>query len=427
MFYDTYVNRTFLATCLAPPLVMESAVQQVSSDTPEQFRASVREWLAANIDRGAQLSFTDEDRKRITAAAYDAGLLHVTWPTEYGGRGLPSEYQTVFNEEAAALGWALINSSVTVGICAATILDYGTEEQMKRHVPPMLRGDEYWTQLLSEPGAGSDLGGITTRAIRDGDHFVLNGQKVWTSAAANADFAAALARTDSSVPKYKGMSMVIVDMTADGVDVRPLRQMTGDSEFSEVFLDDVRVPVENLLGDYNRGWAVLNGMLLHERIAISAGTAGEGLFPEAFDDLLDLARKRGVHTDCSVRSRLADIYIAEQLLDFMGRRMRAAAEAGFELGPVGSIGKVGTARYARACAEAAVHIGGPDVLAHEPDDTDVQRWVRDVLWFPMTGIAGGTTEVQKNTIAERLLGMPREPHANKDQPFNQTATNSDGA
>src|SRR5262249_38866020 len=158
----------------------------------------------------------------------------------------------------------------------------------------------------------------------------------------------------------------------------------------------------------NGGWGVLNAMLLHERIAISAGTTGEGLFPESFDDLLELARKRGVHTDSTVRARLADVYIEEKLLDFMGRRMRAAAEAGFDLGPVGSIGKVGTARYARACAEAAVHIGGPDVLAHEPGDTESQRWVRDLLWFPMTGIAGGTTEIQKNTIAERLLGLPRE-------------------
>jgi alkylation response protein AidB-like acyl-CoA dehydrogenase len=402
----------------------QSGEAQIPS--PAEFRATVREWLSANVDPASQPSYTDEDRKRTTSAAYDAGLLHVTWPVAYGGRGLPSEYQTSFNEEAANYWWALINSSVTVGICAATILDSGTEEQKQRHIRAMLRGDESWTQLLSEPGAGSDLGGINTRAIRDDDHFVINGQKVWTSAAASADYAAALVRTDSSVPKYQGLSMVIIDMTCDGVDVRPLRQMTGDAEFNEVFLDDVRVPVTNLLGEYNGGWSVLNGMLLHERIAISAGTAGEGLVAEAFDALLELARKREVHTDGAVRTRLADIYIEEQLLDFMGRRMRAAAAAGFDLGPVGSIGKIGTARYARMCAEAGVHIGGPDVLAHEPDDNESQRWVRDLLWFPMTGIAGGTTEIQKNTIAERLLGMPRERHANRDLPFNQTVTNSEG-
>jgi alkylation response protein AidB-like acyl-CoA dehydrogenase len=394
----------------------------MQAPSPAEFRSQVRDWFYANVDPGRQSGYTDEDRKRTTASAYDAGLLHVTWPVTYGGRGLPSEYQTIFNEEAAPYDWALINGSVTVGICAATLLDSGTDEQKRRHIRAMLRGDESWTRLLSEPGAGSDLGGITTRAVRDGDHFVVTGQKVWTSVAASSDYAAALVRTDSSVPKYSGLSMVIVDMTSAGVDVRPLRQMTGDTEFNEVFLDDVRVPVTNLLGAYNGGWGVLNGMLLHERIAISAGTAGKGLVAEAFDALLDLARKRGVHADGAVRSRLADVYIEEQLLDFLGRRMRAAAEAGADLGPVGSIGKVGTARYARMCAETAVHIGGPDVLAPESDDSESQRWLRDLLWFPMTGIAGGTTEIQKNTIAERLLGMPRDRHANRDLPFNQTVT-----
>jgi len=171
----------------------------------QEFRLAVREWFQANVDSAAQASYTDGDRKRTTALAYDAGLLHVTWPTEYGGRGLPAEYQTVFNEEIASRGWALTNSSVTVGICAATLLDAGSEEQKRRHLPAMLRGDEVWTQLLSEPGAGSDLGGVTTRAALDGDHFVLNGQKVWPSAAGEADYAAALVRTDASLPKYKGL------------------------------------------------------------------------------------------------------------------------------------------------------------------------------------------------------------------------------
>ncbi|OBK63256.1 hypothetical protein A5653_25360 [Mycobacterium colombiense] len=393
--------------------------------TPDQFRVAVREWFRANVDPQAEPTYTDEDKKRTTAAAYDAGLLHVTWPVEYGGRGLPPEYQTIFNEESAGHSWSLMYSAVTVGICAATLLDTGTEEQKRRHIPAMLRGDETWTQLLSEPGAGSDLGGAATRAIRDGDHFVLNGQKVWTSGAADSDFAAALVRTDASVTKYKGLSMVIVDMTSPGVDVRPLRQMTGDAHFNEVFLDDVRVPVSNLMGEYNSGWGVLNQMLTHERIALSAGTTGDNAFdPEKFQPLVALARARGVLTDPDVRTRLADIYIDKQLLDFMGRRMRAAAAAGLEMGPVGSIGKVGIARNARSSAEAAVFIGGPDVLAWEAGDSGSERWARDLLFFPMTGIAGGTTEIQKNTIAERLLGLPRERQADRDVPFNQIARHS---
>lgn len=396
--------------------------------TPEEFRLAVRSWFCANVDPRAEPTFTDEDRKRITAGAFDAGLLHVTWPAEYGGRGLPPEYQTVFNEESAEYVWSLIPSAVTVGICAATLLDTGTEEQKRKHIPAMLRGDEAWTQLLSEPGAGSDLGGVATRATRAGDQFVLNGQKVWTSGAAESDYAAALVRTDAEVPKYKGLSMVIVDMASPGVDIRPLRQMTGDEHFSEVFLDDVRIPVANLMGEYNGGWGVLNRMLMHERIALSAGTTAGSVFEsDNFDALLALARARGVDSDPGVRARLADVYIEKQLLDFMGRRMRAAAAAGLEIGPVGSIGKVAIARNARASAEAGIFIGGPDVLAWEPGDRASERWARELLFFPMTGIAGGTTEIQKNTISERLLGMPRERHADRGVPFNQIGRNPAGA
>jgi alkylation response protein AidB-like acyl-CoA dehydrogenase len=398
----------------------------VDSEFPSvtEFRTTVRYWFHANVDAAAQASCTDEDRKQTTAHAYDAGLLHVTWPVEYGGRGFPAEYQTAFNEETAWCGWALTNSSVTVGICAATLLDTASEEQKRRHLPAMLRGDEVWTQLLSEPAAGSDLGGVTTRATVDGDHFVLNGQKVWTSAAGEADYAAALVRTDAALPKYKGLSMVIVDMASPGIDIRPLRQMTGEAHFNEVFLDDVRIPQANLLGGYNGGWGVLNQMLMHERIALSAGTTGARLAPDTFDRLVTLARTRGVHKDPAVRARLADIYIDEQLLDFMGRRMRVAAAAGLDMGPVGSIGKVGIARSARASAEAAMLVGGPDVLAWEHDDLDSAHWAHELLFFPMTGIAGGTTEIQKNTIAERLLGLPRDRPADRDIPFNQTAGTS---
>ena len=393
----------------------------------DEFRTSVRGWFRANVDVGSEAAWTDDDRRRSTAAAYDAGLLHVTWPAEYGGRGLAPEYQTVFNEESAAYGWALKISSVTVGICAATLLDVGTEAQKQRHLPSMLRGDESWTQLLSEPGAGSDLAAVATRARRDGDDFLLRGQKVWTSGAVEADYGAALVRTDGSVSKHAGLSMVIVDLRSPGVDVRPLRQMTGDAHFNEVFLDDVRVPTANLLGALDGGWAVLNRMLGHERIALSAGTTGSRLDPDSFERLLALARKRGVDTDPAVRSRLADIYIDEKLLDFMGRRMRAAAAMGLPMGPVGSIGKVGIARSARQSAEAAVLIGGPDVLACEPGDAQSERWAHDLLFFPMTGIAGGTTEIQKNTIAERLLGLPKHEHADRGVPFDQLVKNAQTA
>jgi alkylation response protein AidB-like acyl-CoA dehydrogenase len=394
----------------------------VSAPDLATFREELRTWFRANLDPEQRTTFTEEDRRRATAGLFDAGLLHVTWPVAYGGRGLPPEYQTVFNEESRAYSWALVQSSVTVGICAATLLDWGSEEQKQRHLPRMLRGDEAWTQLLSEPGAGSDLAGITTRAARESDAFVLNGQKVWTSSARESDYALALVRTDPNLPKYLGLSMVVVDLHAPGVDIRPLRQMSGESHFNEVFLDDVVVPVENLCGELNNGWRVLNGMLTHERIALSAGTTGGRMDRDSFADLVTLARRLGRESDPSVRRALVDLYVDQRLLDFMGQRMRAAAAAGMQMGPVGSIGKIGIARSARASAEVAVLIGEQEVLAREADDTDAERWVHDLLYFPMTAIAGGTTEIQKNTVAERVLGLPREAQPNRDVPFNQSLT-----
>jgi alkylation response protein AidB-like acyl-CoA dehydrogenase len=218
--------------------------------------------------------------------------------------------------------------------------------------------------------------------------------------------------------------MLIVDLHAPGVDIRPLRQMSGESHFNEVFLDDVTVPAENLCGGLNNGWRVLTGMLTHERIALSAGTTGGRMDRDSFTDLVSLARRRGRETHPAVRRALADLYIEQRLLDFMGQRMRAAAAAGLSMGPVGSIGKIGIARSARASAETAVLIGEHGLLAWEPGDPDAERWIHDLLFFPMTGIAGGTTEIQKNTVAERVLGLPRDSHPNRDVPFTQSQRNA---
>lgn len=387
--------------------------------TTSAFREQLRTWFQANVDPALRSSFSGEDRKRVTAALFDAGLLHVTWPAAYGGRDLPPEYQTIFNEESALFAWALTASLVTVGICAPTLLDWGSDEQKRRHLPRMLRGEETWTQLLSEPGAGSDLAGVTTRAVRAGGDLVLTGQKVWTSSARESDYALTLVRTDPSLPKHQGLTMVIVDLHAPGVDIRPLRQMSGEARFNEVFLDDVQVPAAAVCGSSNDGWRVLNGMLAHERIALSAGTAGGRMDGDTFADLVSLARRHGRHTDPAVRRALADLYIDQRLLDLMGQRMRAAAAAGLSMGPVGSIGKIGIARSARASAEAAILIGGQALLAWADGDAEAERWVHDLLDFPRMAIAGGTTEIQKNTVAERILGLPREARPDRDLPFSQ--------
>ena len=393
---------------------------------PEEYRARLRAWFAAEIGDRDPDTVPPEERVRLARSLYDAGLAFVTWPAAYGGQGLGADFQTVFNEEAARYATAFPPAAVTVGICAATLLDFGTEAQKTRWIPAMLRGDAAWTQLLSEPGAGSDLGSVATRAEPDGDHWVVNGQKVWTSGAREADYALALVRTDLDRPKYEGVSMLVVDLRAPGVDIRPLREMTGEALFNEVFLDGVRVPRDAVVGEVNGGWPVLTRMLHHERMALSAGTTGGRMDRDAFPELVALARAHGRLADAGVRAALAEVYIQTRLLDLLGRRMRAAAQAGRHLGPVGSIGKIATARSARLSAEAGMLIAGLAGQAWEPGDTRAADTARQLLFFPMTGIAGGTTEIQKNIVAERVLGLPREPRPDRDLPFRLSAVDRVG-
>jgi alkylation response protein AidB-like acyl-CoA dehydrogenase len=219
------------------------------------FRARARQWLAANAGRFSTWSGDDPRAGRaFRTELWDAGLLGISLDPAYGGQGLSAEHQKVFNEEASRYVLPPIGEAVTTGICAPTLLDFGTEDQKRAHIARMIRGEEVWTQLLSEPGAGSDLAGLQTRAVRDGDEYVLNGQKVWTSSAQLADFALCMARTNPDLPKHRGLSMLIVDLHAPGVLIRPLRQMTGDAHFNEVFLDDVHVPASGLVGRENDGW-----------------------------------------------------------------------------------------------------------------------------------------------------------------------------
>ena len=241
----------------------------------DEFRARARAWLAENAERltsGGVANRMQSREHRI--AIYDAGFGGITWPVEYGGLGLTGAHQEAFTEEAAKYPDLVVGDLVTAGICAPTLLDFGSEEQKRRYIPHMLRGDEVWTQLLSEPGAGSDLAGLQTKAVLDGDEWVVNGQKVWTSGAMASEFAILIARSNPDVPKHQGLSMFMVDLKAPGVTIRPLKQMTGNDEFNEVFLDDVRLPADYLVGAKDDGWRALLRMLMHERMAIGAGTSG---------------------------------------------------------------------------------------------------------------------------------------------------------
>ncbi|WP_207840076.1 acyl-CoA dehydrogenase family protein [Williamsia soli] len=371
------------------------------------FRVRLRTWIGENIAHLAPASSTEDSRRETNQRMYDAGLLGLTWPTELGGRALSAAHQTVWNDEMRDYQWSLPYSAVTVGICAPTVRDFGTTEQKTRHIPRMLRGDERWTQLLSEPGAGSDLASVSTTATLQGDEYVITGQKVWTSLAVESDLALALVRTSREERRHNGLTMIVVDLKAPGVEIRPLREITGETNFNEVFLDEVKVSPEAILGEVGGGWAVLIAMLTHERLALGAGTTGSRMDADVFETLVELSRDRGVIDEPHVSAALLDLYIEQRILDLNGIRIRRAIETSNPQGPLGSFVKVGTGAAAEAAARASALVAGKATMAWSAKDAAAQEAAHLMLSFPMASIAGGTTEIQKNAIAERLLGLPR--------------------
>jgi len=394
----------------------------------EAFREKARAWLAAHASEYPP-SADDPRAVKLREALWDAGLLGVTLDEEYGGLGLTNAHQAAFNDEARRAGVVVPSDPVTVGICGPTLLDFGNRDQITRHVPAMIRGEEVWTQLLSEPGAGSDLAGLQTRAVRDGDEYVITGQKVWTSGAMHSHFALCVARTDPDVPKHAGLSMFIVPLQDHpGVTIRPLKQMNGDAHFNEVFLDDVHVPAENLVGEENQGWKALTAMLTHERLALGAGTGAGGGSGQSWagsnaDRFIALARAKGVADDPEVRQQLVEVYILERTLALMGQKMRDEIAAGINVGSKGSVAKLASAILSKRAASVAMAIVGPASQAWNPDDPAGAELALRVLSSPMTAIAGGTSEIQRNTIGERVLGLPREPSVDRDIPFKDILQN----
>jgi alkylation response protein AidB-like acyl-CoA dehydrogenase len=396
----------------------------------QTFAAEARGWLEANASRWERRGGDPNASREFRRELWDAGLLGITLDPAYGGRGLGAEHQDAFNAEAARYDLPPMGEAVTTGICAPTLLDFGTEEQKRRHIGRMLRGDEVWTQLLSEPGAGSDLAGLQTRARRDGDEFQIDGQKVWTSGATDSDFALCVARTNPDVPKHQGLSMFIVDLKAVGVTIRPLRQMTGDSHFNEVFLDGVTVAADDLVGVENDGWRALTAMLTHERLALGAGTgaggSGAGWTRPASARFIEAAQQKAINDDPIVRQELAKLYIAERVLEYLGRKMRDEIAAGIPVGSKGSAAKLATAILSRQSAALGMVLAGPGAQAWDAEDPTGGALATAMCFSPMTAIAGGTSEIQRNTIGERVLGLPKEPQTDRDLPFNQILQNPSG-
>ncbi len=349
----------------------------------DDFRARARAWLAANAPRRASGDDDGEsglttiaDQKAFQAKLYDAGFAGITWPKEYGGQGLTSAEQIIWSQESR--DYDLPNGAFFIGISMPgnTLVELGTEAQKRRYLPKMLRGEEIWCQLFSEPGAGSDVASLQTSAVRDGDEWVLNGQKVWTSGAQFSDYGAILARTDPTKPKHNGISMFIVDMHAPGVTIRPLKVATGHSPFNEVFFDNVRIPADALIGAENKGWDAAVVMLRHERIAI--GTMGSSrTSPLAFDSLRDLAAGLGRTSDQGVRRDLAELYARSKAVQLFALLLREETQAGRLPGARGSVAKLAGSELGRFAGNVAADVLG-DQLAGFDDDamaavTDLDR------------------------------------------------------
>jgi alkylation response protein AidB-like acyl-CoA dehydrogenase len=398
----------------------------------ETFSREVRAWLAAHAQPRSDdddhslavfhdLTFEEERAllDRINAwqrALYDAGYAAITWRPEDGGAGLTNAHEEIFATEEAKYRTPGRHelASVSVNLIAPTVRLFGTPEQREKLVRPLLRGDTLCVQLFSEPSAGSDLAGLSTRAVRDGDEWVISGQKVWSSGAQFADWGELIARTDPDVPKHKGLTAFLLPMDTPGVDVRPLRQMSGGSSFCEVFFDDVRIPDSLRLGDVGQGWKVALATLSFERGHSGSNTEVGG----GWRQLSAVARQLGRTGDPVLRQRLADVWIHEKVAQIQGLRDHESRLAGDDPGPIGSLRKLYWVEGLKLVSDVASEVLGPRLLADtgEPGTFD---WNEHLLGAPGYRIAGGSDEVQRNIIAERLLGLPGEPRVDRDVPWRE--------
>ncbi len=403
----------------------------------EQLVAEVQAWLELHWD--PELSV--EDWWQLVAKA---GWTVPHFTPEQGGRGLERRSEAVVRATFARFGAMRPPGGLGLLMAAPTILTHGTPEQIERLVTPIISGREAWCQLFSEPGAGSDLAGVTTRAERDGDRWIVNGQKVWSSMAVGTDRGMLVARTSFDVPKHEGLSWFAFDMDQPGVTVRPLMEMTGQSVFNEVFLDDAVVESADLIGEPGDGWRITQTTLFFERTGIGAGGAhsafpGPGAAgamlgrragdaaqlrpPESkltlkYDDVVALARAQGRTGDAEVRQGLARLYSFSQTGNWNALRGKAEAERGTG-GSVANVGKISQTRIVKTAAHLAATILGPDAMLAGPDGVDGGVYSEAVVFSPASSIYGGTDEIQRNIISERVLGMPREPNPDKGKPYGE--------
>jgi alkylation response protein AidB-like acyl-CoA dehydrogenase len=374
----------------------------------QEFRSKLRAFL-----EGVEMGKPPKDKlgridwaRRWNAVLFDNGFAGPSWPTEAGGMGLDVRSQVIYSEELAR---ARVPAPPGNGVqmCGPTIIKYGTDAQKERFLRPMLRSDEVWAQAFSEPGAGSDLQSLTTSARRDGNEYVVNGQKVWNSAADVSEMAFTLVRTGEKGSRQHGISYLLIDLRSPGVDVRPLRDITGGSAFCEIFFDDVRVPVENLVGEENGGWLVTRTTLGHER---AAGALKQAAFYRGVvDEIYGLMRERGVTADPISRDRLADVEVQVRILQVNAMRMLSRIQQFGEPGPIASVSRLLVTQFEQRLHELALELLGPDGMLSGADGVQGRRWSYGYLRTRASTIGAGTAEIQRNAVAEQVLGMPYDP------------------
>jgi alkylation response protein AidB-like acyl-CoA dehydrogenase len=398
------------------------------SQEEADFREEVRKWLAgaglAPAEIGGLVSpWADHaeaavvDARAFQRSLFEAGYAGLSWPERYGGGGLTARHEYIFDQEAARYELPIGVFSIGLGMCGPTLLAHGTEEQKIRYILPMLRGDEIWSQVFSEPAAGSDLAALRTRAVRDGDVWSLSGQKVWTSGALISQYGLVLARSDPKRPRHAGLTMFIVDLAAPGVTIRPLKQMTGHAKFAEIFFDDVKIDDDHRVGAENEGWRCAITTLMNERFSVGglkyAQRGGSAHL------IIDKARSLGLVTDPVVRQQLAHLWAKETIFGYLHHRVGSAVMAGRDPGPEGSILKLAMGAFIGLAAATGADLVGASAVAWDPDRPAADGWAERLCGAPCFTIAGGTTEVLKNLVAERVLGLPRDGVDDRDVPFDE--------
>ena len=391
------------------------------NDTPEEaeFRAEARAFLSQHLKPKTPGALRSGNREDFLARAKawqktkaEGGFAQITWPKEMGGRGGTVMQQVIWGQEEAKFDAPTGPFAIGLGMCIPTVIAFGSDEHKQRYVQKALKGEEIWCQLFSEPAAGSDVAGLKTKAVKDGNEWVINGQKVWTSGAHYSDFGILLVRTDPNVPKHKGLTMFIVDMKQPGVDVRPIHQASGGSEFNEVYFTDVRIADKDRLGEPGMGWKVALVTLMNERLAVG-GSPG----PD-WKEIMDYARSAGTLSNQAFRDKLADWYVAAQGYKLTKFRTQTALSRGETPGPENSIGKIINANHLQDICNSAIEMQDHFGLIIDKDEAPSDAVFQEsFLWAPGLRIAGGTDEILKNIIAERVLGLPQDVRVDKDKTF----------